>query len=390
MNVTLIQRANVVYTHDLAETLREVFNATEYRRPLVVTDKFVSTMPLVCEALDALRDAGIDVAVFDLVQPDPLASIIDQGVAAFTAHHADSILAIGGGSAIDTARGINIVHVNGGNILDYTDPSVPIAHCGDLIAVPTTAGTGSELSNALIVTADVAIGQGSEPRKLAVLADPAVSEYAILCPELTFTLPPRMTAACGMDAFCHAAEGYLSKLANPMTDAICEQVMTMLVQWLPVAVRDGSNIDARSQVMTAASLAGWTLNSAGTIAGHSIAHVLGSKYHIVHGEAVAYALPGVVAFVTPVREEQVRNIGRILGVHIPQNATTQEVADLVRDALRAFRDDLVQLRPFAQYGIAAEDLRAEAAAVAEERFAGNTPRPLNVESAATLLEDFGK
>lgn len=383
MDVKLLQKVKVVCTGDLAATLCEICAAEGYRRPLVVTDAFVATMPLVTAAVDALRDAGADVTVFDQVRSDPMAGTVAEGVAAFAAHQADSIIAIGGGSAMDVARGVNIVRVNGGSIVDYTDPAVPIAPCPAMIAVPTTSGTGSEMSNALVVT-DEASG-----RKLAVLADPAVSEYAVLCPDLTLTLPTKMTIACGLDAFCHAAEGYLSRLASPVTDAICEKVMFLLATYLPTAVKDGADRYARERVMVAATLAGWTLNNAGTIAGHSIAHVLGSKYHIVHGEAVSYALPGVMAFVAPERPRKVREIGQILGATYPSDATDEQIAAIACDAVRRFRDETLGLHPFADYGIGRDELLSNAQAVADERFAGNTPRTVDLAAARTLLESFG-
>ena len=174
LNVKMLQPVKVVCTDDLGETLTQICQTEGYERPLVVTDSFVGTMPLVVKAIDKLESAGVSVAMFNEVKPDPLSGPVAAGVAAFADHQADSLIAIGGGSFMDVARGINIVRVNGGSIIDYTDPAKPIAHCGGMIAVPTTAGTGSEMSNALVVT-DEETG-----RKLAVLADPAVSEYAVL------------------------------------------------------------------------------------------------------------------------------------------------------------------------------------------------------------------
>ncbi|PWG59519.1 iron-containing alcohol dehydrogenase [Bifidobacterium catulorum] len=383
MEVKMLQKVKVVCTDDLGGTLLEILNAEGYRRPLFVTDSFVATMPLVVAARRKLADDGIDCAVFDEVRPDPLCETVAAGVEAFRAHEADSIIAIGGGSSMDVARGVNIVRVNGGEIIDYTDPNVPIADCPGMIAVPTTSGTGSEVSNALVVT------DGATQRKLAVLADPAVSEYAVLNPDLTIGLPPRMTIASGLDAFCHAAEGYLSRMASPITDAVCEKVMFLLYNYLPRAVRNGEDREARERVMVAATLAGWMLNNAGTIAGHSIAHVLGSKYHIVHGEAVGYALPGVMEFVAPVMPHKVREIGQILGAVYPENAPEEQTTVIAVRAFKEFRDRMLGLHPFEDYGIDRDELLANAQAVAYERFAGNTPRDIGPAEARQLLEAFG-
>ncbi|WP_368103222.1 iron-containing alcohol dehydrogenase [Bifidobacterium pseudocatenulatum] len=383
MEVKLLQPVKVVCTDDLGETLVDIMQAAGYSRPLMVTDSFVGSMPLVVAARTKLEQAGVDVAVFDQVKPDPLCETVESGVEAFEAHKADSIIAIGGGSSMDVARGINIVRVNGGSIIEYTDPAKPIAPCNGMIAVPTTAGTGSEMSNALVVT------EGSTGRKLAVLADPAVSEYAVLNADLMLTLPAKMTIACGLDAFCHAAEGYLSRMASPVTDAICEKAMFLLYNYLPRAVANGQDREARERVMVASTLAGWMLNNAGTIAGHSIAHVLGAKYHIVHGEAVGYALPAVMEFVAPVRAHKVREIGQILGAVYPENAPDEQVAIIASRAFKDFRDRMLGLHPVEDYGISVEELVSNAQAVVDERFAGNTPRDIDLQAAEQLLEGFG-
>lgn len=321
--------------------------------------------------------------MFDQVVSDPPAQTIRDGVTAFGAAHADSLIAIGGGSSIDVARGINIVRVNGGDILDYTDTQKSIEPCPGLIAIPTTSGTGSELSNALVVT-DVAT-----EKKVAILADNAVSEYAILNPDLLLSLPKKMTIATGLDAFSHAAEGYTSRLASPVTDAICEKVMFLLYNYLPRAVENGHDREARQRVMVAAALAGWMLNNAGTNAGHSMAHILGSKYHLVHGEAVAYALPGVLEQVAPLLPHKVAEIGQILGVAYAPTDTLSERCNQAIKAYQHFRDDLVGLHPFNDYRISEEELVTNAEAVANEQFAGNTPGEMNKQVATKLLTRFG-
>ena len=383
MDVKLLQRVKVLDTDHLAQTVLEVLQTEGYQRPLFVMDSFLAQVPLVQETQALLEKSGITVSVFDQVVSDPPAQTIRDGVTAFGAAHADSLIAIGGGSSIDVARGINIVRVNGGDILDYTDTQKSIEPCPGLIAIPTTSGTGSELSNALVVT-DVAT-----EKKVAILADNAVSEYAILNPDLLLSLPKKMTIATGLDAFSHAAEGYMSRLASPVTDAICEKVMFLLYNYLPRAVENGHDREARQRVMVAAALAGWMLNNAGTNAGHSMAHILGSKYHLVHGEAVAYALPGVLEQVAPLLPHKVAEIGQILGVAYAPTDTLSERCNQAIKAYQHFRDDLVGLHPFNDYGISEEELVTNAEAVANEQFAGNTPGEMNKQVATKLLTRFG-
>jgi len=384
MDVKLLQRVKVVDTDNLSETILQILETEKYQRPLFVMDHFLAEMPLVKEAQKVLADNNIQYAVFDKVVSDPPAATVMAGVQAFNDHQADSIVAIGGGSSIDVARGINIVRVNGGEILDYAKPGVTIKDCPGLIAIPTTSGTGSEMSNALVVT-DVAT-----KRKLAILADNAVSEYAVLCPDMVLSLPQKMTIATGLDAFSHAAEGYTSRLSSPITDAICEKVMFLLANYLPRAVKNGQDREARQRVMVAAALAGWMLNNSGTNVGHSMAHILGSKYHIVHGEAVAYALPGVLEFVAPVLPKKVAEIGQILGLVYAEDETEEERAKRAVSEYRHFRDDVLGLHDFKDYGISTSELVENASAVANEQFAGNTPREITEEAAVKLLKEFGK
>ena len=143
-------------------------------------------------------------------------------------------------------------------------------------------------------------------------------------------------------------------MASPVTDAICEKAMFLLYNYLPRAVANGQDREARERVMVASTLAGWMLNNAGTIAGHSIAHVLGAKYHIVHGEAVGYALPAVMEFVAPVRAHKVREIGQILGAVYPENAPDEQVAIIASRAFKDFRDRMLGLHPVEDYGISVE------------------------------------
>ena len=297
--------------------------------------------------------------------------------------NADSVIAIGGGSSLDSAKGINIVASDGGKIEDYVKDESLIHDLKTLISIPTTAGTGSEMSNALVVTDE------KTEEKNAILSDKMLSDYALLIPELTVSLPERQTIASGLDAFSHAAEGYLSILSSPVADAISEKIMFLLYNYLPGAVHDGKNIEMRQRVMVAACLAGWILNQSGTIVAHSEAHILGSKYHFVHGEAVAYALPAVLKLVAPVYPKKVKEIGKILDAQFTGQETPEEIAEITVKAYKHFRDEVVGLHPFSDYGISNDELVKNAEEIVNERFAGNTPVKLTKENVSKLLEDFG-
>ncbi|MDN6294170.1 MAG: iron-containing alcohol dehydrogenase, partial [Alkalibacterium sp.] len=219
MEFKLEQNVKVTVTHDISNHLVELLNLTNYSHPMIVVDSFLLGSSIIQDFLENMNEKGFSYYIYDKIVPDPPIELIDEGAELFAQNNCDAIIAIGGGSVIDAARGINIVRLFGGNIKDYVyDKDVP-SLCPGLISVPTTSGTGSELSNALVVT------DTKSQEKLAILADNAVSEYAVLDPNLVTTVPKNMTIITGLDVFSHAAEAYTSKLSSPVVDAICEKIM---------------------------------------------------------------------------------------------------------------------------------------------------------------------
>lgn len=382
MKIRMQQPVKVVVAHDLGESVLELLKKDDLNKPFIVLDKFLLGVPGVKGMLSLLGKNGIEYKTYADIIPDPPARIINDGAKEMKTFGADSVVAIGGGSSLDSAKGINIVASDGGKIEDYVKNESAIHDLKTLISIPTTAGTGSEMSNALVVTDE------ETQEKDAILSDKMLSDYALLVPELTVSLPQRQTIASGLDAFSHAAEGYLSTLSSPVADAISEKIMFLSYNYLPGAVKDGKNVEMRQRVMVAACLAGWILNQSGTIVAHSEAHILGSKYHFVHGEAVAYALPAVLKLVAPVEPKKVKEIGKILDAKFNGNETPEEIADITVKAYKHFRDEIVGLHPFSDYGISNEELEKNAEEVVNERFAGNTPVKLTKENVTELLKNF--
>ncbi|GFI59257.1 NAD-dependent methanol dehydrogenase [Lactobacillaceae bacterium] len=383
MKIRMQQPVKVVVDHSLTNSILELLNKEDLSRPFIVLDKFLLEVPEVKELLETLEQKKISYKVYADIVPDPPAEIINEGAKSMKEFDADSVIAIGGGSSLDSAKGINIVASGGGKIGDYVKDESLIHDLKTLISIPTTAGTGSEMSNALVVT------DKETEEKNAILSDKMLSDYALLIPELTVSLPKRQTIASGLDAFSHAAEGYLSLLSSPVADAISEKVMYLLYNYLPEAVKNGKNIEARQRVMVAACLAGWILNQSGTIVAHSEAHILGSKYHLVHGEAVAYALPAVLKLVAPIYPQKVKEIGKILGVDFNGDESPEKIGEITVKAYKNFRDNVIGLHSFADYGIGNDELVKDAEEIVNERFAGNTPVKLTKENVSELLENFG-
>lgn len=382
MEFKLEQKVKVIVTHELDNTIIGILKSRNYKKPMVAIDKFLLNTTYIQKLFKELVNNEIDYYIYDKIISDPPATIVDEAAKLFLKHQCDSIIGIGGGSAIDTARGINIVRTLGGGIIDYVSEEV-IKVCTGLIAVPTTSGTGSELSNALIV---------SDPlthEKSAILSNNAVSEYAVLCPELVVTLPSDMTGATGLDAFSHAAEGYTSKLSSPITDAICEKIMYLIVKYLPRAVRDGNDLEARERMMVAAALGGWMLNNAGTHVGHSQAHILGACYGIPHGMACAYALPGTLKYTAEVNPQKIKEIGLILGADFPEDLSNTEIGDITSNRLKWFRDTVLSLNSIDTFHLTREEILSHSEEVSMERFAHNSQMEITPDLTKKLLNYFG-
>ena len=383
MEYKLVQQVKVVTTHHFADTIQEILKEENYQKPLIVIDNFLLGQATIQNMLDRLDKEDVDYTIYDRIVPDPPIELIDSGADFFKENQCDSILAIGGGSVIDAARAINIVRYHGGSARDYVfDKQVP-SFCPGLISCPTTSGTGSELSNAAVIT------DTETEEKLAILADNAVSEYAVLCPELVVSLPVGQTIITGLDVFSHAAEAYTSTLSSPVVDAICEKIMFLVVKYLPKAVRNGQDLEARERMLIAAALGGWVINNGGKHLGHSQAHIVGAKLHIPHGMACGYALPGTLLFTAQVEPKKVREIGNILGCEFPADVTDMEIGEITAQAYKEFRDEQLGLPAFDAQGISRDQLLDLVDEVVNERFASNAPMEVTPELVTQLLERFG-
>lgn len=343
---------------------------------------FEQTIKMVCgwDSLNQLptllKEEGFQrpLVVCDQVQPDPPAPIIDAGAALCREQNCDCVVAVGGGSTIDTAKGINLLRFNEGNILDYAGGKAYRPASG-LISIPTTAGTGSELSNGMIVT------DPDSAQKLAIIA---YGEFAILDPALTATMPASLTVNTGLDVFSHAFEAYTSILSNPMADAVCEKIMAEVCRWLPAAKANGDDQTARQRMAVASSLGGWMLSNACAHVGHSLAHVLGAKFHMPHGLVCSYTLPVTMETIAPAVPEKVRYAGEILGVQFTGTETPQEIGIQAAQAYRRFRDGLLDGKAVT-FPIDDSNLKALAEEVAAEAFAGLTPVKVDLSLAQQML-----
>lgn len=312
----------------LAEHLTEL----KVSRPLVVLDGNLAGTGF-GERLSGLLDkAKIGFVLYDKAAPEPPIELADEGAKIAIRKKCDGVVGIGGGSAMDLAKAIAVLAANKGKAEDYLGlnkvpgPGLP------KIMVPTTAGTGSEVTfTAVFIRKKLKKKEGMNSPYL-------YPELALLDPELTLTLPPHPTAATGIDALCHAIESYTSINASPMSELLSLEAIRLISDNLRTAVHDGTNIEAREAMLLGSLYAGLGLANAGVTAVHSLSYPLGGKYGISHGLANTIMLPRVMAFNLPGAQEKFVDIAEIMG-EIVDDLPLREAAYLAVEAVEALIED---------------------------------------------------
>ncbi|HEX4659148.1 MAG TPA: iron-containing alcohol dehydrogenase [Streptosporangiaceae bacterium] len=339
---------------------------------VVVTDAALAATPVVARVTGEVEAAGMPVTVFSGVHPNPTTGDLAAGADAVAAGRPGGsrmvLVAVGGGSPIDAAKGIALAAVNPqrGRDLDYRGefarPALPI------VAVPTTAGTGAE-TNAFGVVTDP-----QTRRKFYVGHASSLPAAAILDPDLTVGLPPLATAATGMDALTHALESYLSIRANPWSDGIALQVIRMIAVHLPRAHADGHDLEARSQMLLAAHMAGIGMATTGLGLCHAIGHSLGGRFDIAHGVALTMLLPHVLRFNAEVCGDRLADVAFALGVGDTGRGSGWN-ADAAVEAIAGLAHRLGMTQRIADLGITGTAFDQIAADALDDEVLANTPRP---------------
>ena len=300
----------ILFGQGVIEDLAAEVKTLGGKRPLMVTDSGLMKTDIPGRIKKILKDSGLEPAVFSDVSPNPTDRQVDAGASAFSDHGADSIVAVGGGSPLDAGKAVQIRVHHKEPFEEYDDlkggDAKITGELPRLVAVPTTAGTGSEVSRSAVITV------ASVDRKVVLFSPRLMPEVAVCDPELTYGLPPRITAETGMDALSHNLEAYLSKGYHPMADAIAMLGICMAVDNLPVAVADGQNVKARQEMMMASSM-GATAFQKGLGVIHSLAHPLSSVAGVSHGLANAIMMPHALRFNAESAPDRVADVAPALG-----------------------------------------------------------------------------
>ncbi len=311
----------VLYQAGLARELGQVVKDLGAQRVFVVADQGIVGAGLLDPVLAGLVGYAEVVGILDNVPPNSSVRVVASGAEAARAAQANLILAVGGGSPIDTAKGIRLLLTCGGAVADYEGYNVIPGQLTPLIAVPTTAGTGSEVTSIAVILDE------AENRKISLVSRYLYPDVAILDPELTLTLPPRLTAATGMDALSHALETYVSTENSPFSDSLALAAIDLISTHLRDAVHKGNDLEARGQMLIAACMAGVACSNSLFGVVHALAHAIGAQHHIHHGTLNAIILPHGMRFNSVVTPERYVRIARAMGVNVGGRTTEEGIAD---------------------------------------------------------------
>jgi alcohol dehydrogenase class IV len=287
----------------------DAIDELEGRRALVVTDATLVQLGLVDKVKVHLDRAGIEMRTFDAVEPDPSVQTVRQGVQAAQEYGPDWIIGLGGGSPMDAAKAIWVLYERPDLEAAEINPFVPLGlrQKARLITIPTTSGTGAEVTWGIVLT------DTEEQRKMGLGNRENVADIAIVDPAMAAGMPPQLTADTGLDALTHAVEGYTCTWHTDLTDGLCISAARHVFQYLPRAVADGSDMEARERMHNAATCAGLGFGNAMASMAHAMGHVLGAVFHVPHGRAVGLCLPITIEFAAREAPERFAEVAALLG-----------------------------------------------------------------------------
>jgi alcohol dehydrogenase class IV len=316
----------------LAE-LPDILRRLGLGRPLIVTDPFIASCGILERATALLDSAQIRWSVFSDTVPDPTTAVVETGARELVEGGFDSLVAIGGGSSIDTAKAMSVLAANAGQMRDYKVPAEIPKVGPPIVAIPTTAGTGSEVTRFTVIT-DIATEEKMLIAGLACCPLAAIVDY-----ELTLSMPLRLTADTGLDSLTHAIEAYVSRRANPFTDGLAKSAMGLIARHIRTACAEPGNRPAREAMMLGATTAGLAFSNASVCLVHGMSRPIGAFFHVPHGLSNAMLLPEITAFSVPAALDRYADCARAMGVAEEDEGSQAAVVRLL-DELRALNHDL--------------------------------------------------
>jgi len=347
----------------------------------IVTDEGVAAAGILDRVLGILEKNGIACSVFGQVEKEPSLENVEHAFKETSGTSCQAVLGLGGGSSLDVAKMVAVLLKYGGNLRDYLGLDKVPGRGIPTILIPTTAGTGSEVSK-------YAIFDNREAKtKLGAVSNHLIADLAVVDPELTVSMPPAVTAATGADAFIHAVEGYVAVKATPLSDLLALEAVRIIYENLPAAFADGQNIPARYQMAYGSMLAGIVLNLAGASSSHALAYPIGSEYHVPHGVGCMLTFLEVMEYFAMADIPKFARMAQAMGVKTdsmsPRQAAQQAIEEMrklvnyieIPHKLSAINMDRRLIEPFAKSVVANQ-----------QRLLTNGPRRLNEKDIRMIYE----
>lgn len=377
MEFSLYMPVAMIVGRSVAEALPEALAEAGVRRLLLLSDAGLARTGLLSLVRDAVVAAGYAVETFTDIRSNPTVRNVEAARQAAQAADADGLVALGGGSVIDVGKAVGLLLTNGGHYVDYQRGARPITRpITPLIAIPTTAGTGSEMTKTTVI-------EDEETRfKKGVLSPYLYPRTAILDPRLTITLPPALTAATGADVLGHALEAYMGRRANPVADALALMAIRRAWTYLPRAVHQGDDLTARQEMLLASALAGWAFDQSGLGIIHALAGPLAARYDLHHGTCIGLLLPYGLAYNLPALSE--KRTGLLHALDLPPDFPEAQLSELLRGWLAA----LGLPTTLGELGITSPPLEELAEGACRMSMMPNNPRPATVEDCRQILEQL--
>ena len=378
MSYNFFVKTDLTFGKNAADKLPEIINKYKLKKIMVVYDAGVKAAGIAEKILKQLDGTQADKIIFDRVIPNPTNEIVAEAASVAKKQKVDGFVAVGGGSSIDMAKAVNVLMTNPGEIGAYGGMNMVKNSVLPLIAIPTTAGTSSEITNvsALIDTKKVV--------KYVVIDNNIVPSDVIIDPEFTKTMPANVTAATGMDAITHAVESYISNVSTPLTEYNALKGLELLHKNLPLVVRDGENMDAREQMLLGCVITGFSFSNANLGLVHAIAHTLSAHFGLPHGMANAAVLPYVMEYNAQSCPQKMVELAKAIGLSISGNMDDDKY--LLAKELKRLNKEL-KIQSLSQQGIEKSVFLMLAQDVLKEPVIGFNPRQnITIEDIISILD----
>ena len=351
------------------------------KKAMIVTDKVMIDLGNCAKVENALKSQGVEYTIYSEIAGEPTDVMIEKGLAQYKAERCDFLVALGGGSPIDSMKAIGSLVKNGGSISDYMGKVIDV-EMPPMVAIPTTAGTGSEATQFTIIT------DTRKDIKMLLKGKVLIPSLAIIDPQFTMTAPPKITAATGLDALCHAVEAYTSRKAQTLSDTFAMSAVKRIFKFLPVAFHDGKNEEARVQMSVAALEAGIAFNNSSVTLIHGMSRPIGALFHVAHGLSNAMLLKECLTFALPGAYDRFGALGRDIGV-ADASDSDQEAAEKFLKAVEALVNEL-DTPTLEQFGINKEEFFNVIEKMAHDALTsgspGNTMKPISEQDIIEIYK----